>query len=209
MALRCAYRVLVTRNKEIDHVYSLFHIDVRPHRVTERGHAMRPREHLRTREDLVLKKFCVVAILGVSMALSAMIATSSAEPRIDLKTLVAKRVPVLLEFGRGWCIPCKYMKPILEDMSKVYANKAIVMTVDMDANKDLVRDFRIRMMPTQVFLMPDGKEFFRNEGTLEREQIAQVFAKMGLAQPSVQGAPGQFPQAAAPQAPPAYPNAAR
>jgi hypothetical protein len=65
------------------------------------------------------------------------------------------------------------------------------------------------MMPTQVFLMPDGKEFFRNEGTLEREQIAQVFAKMGLGQPSVQGAPGQFPQAAAPQAPPAYPSAAR
>ncbi len=170
---------------------------------------MRPREHLRNGEDLVVKKFCIVVILGVFMALSAMIATGSAEPRIDLKTLVAKRVPILLEFGRGWCIPCKYMKPILDDMSKVYAGKAIVMTVDMDANKDLVRDFRIRMMPTQVFLMPDGKEYSRNEGTLERDQIAQVFAKMGLGQPSVQGAPGQFPQAAAPHAPPAYPNAPR
>jgi thioredoxin 1 len=101
------------------------------------------------------------------------------------------------------------MKPILDDMSTAYAGKAIVMTVDMDANKDLVRNFKVRMMPTQVFLMPDGKEFFRNEGTLEREQIAQVFAKMGLGQSSVQGAPGQFPQAAAPQAPPAYPNAGR
>lgn len=133
----------------------------------------------------------------------------AADPKINLQTLMAKRVPVLLEFGRGWCIPCKYMKPILDDTSKAYAGKAIVMTVDMDANKDLVRDFRVRMMPTQVFLMPDGKEFFRNEGTLEREQIAQVFAKMGLGQPTAQGAPGQFPQAAAPQAPPAYPNAAR
>jgi len=134
----------------------------------------------------------------------------AADPKINLQALMAKRVPVLLEFGRGWCIPCKYMKPILEDTSKAYAGKAIVMTVDMDANKDLVRDFRVRMMPTQVFLTPDGKEFFRNEGTLEREQIAQVFSKMGLGQPSVQGAvPGQFPQAAAPQAPPAYPNTAR
>jgi thioredoxin 1 len=133
----------------------------------------------------------------------------AADPKINLQALMAKRVPVLLEFGRGWCIPCKYMKPILDDTSKAYAGKAIVMTVDMDANKDLVRNFRVRMMPTQVFLMPDGKEFFRNEGTLEREQIAQVFGKMGLGQSSVQGAPGQFPQAAGPQAPPAFPNAAR
>ena len=146
-------------------------------------------------------------MMGVSGLLSQGYA---ADPKINLQALMAKQVPVLLEFGRGWCIPCKYMKPILEDTSKAYAGKAIVMTVDMDANKDLVRNFKVRMMPTQVFLMPDGKEFFRNEGTLEREQIAHVFAKMGLGQPSVQGAvPGGFPQAAAPQAPPAYPNAAR
>jgi thioredoxin 1 len=135
---------------------------------------------------------------------------AAAEGKINLQALMAKRVPILLEFGRGWCKPCKYMKPILEDVSKAYTGKAIVTTVDMDANKDLVQQFKIRMMPTQVFLLPDGKEFFRNEGTLERDQIAQVFAKMGLGQPGVQGAvPGQFPQAAANQVPPGYAGAAR
>lgn len=120
--------------------------------------------------------FCLV--LAVSVALAA-------EGRIDLQALMAQRAPVLLEFGRGWCKPCKYMKPILDDMAKLYAGRAIVTTVDMDANVDLVRAFGIRMMPTQVFLTPDGKEFFRNEGTLEREQIAQVFAKMGVAPPQL------------------------
>jgi thioredoxin 1 len=135
---------------------------------------------------------------------------AAAEGKINLPALMSKQVPILLEFGRGWCKPCKYMKPILEDVSKAYAGKAIVTTVDMDANKDLVRDFKIRLMPTQVFLLPDGKEFFRNEGTLEREQIAQVFAKMGLGQPGAQGAvPGKVSQAAAHQATPGYPGAAR
>jgi thioredoxin len=124
-------------------------------------------------------------VVGFSVLLSNGYA---AEPKINLQALMAKRVPILLEFGRGWCIPCKYMKPILADMSKAYTGKAIVMTVDMDANKDLVRNFRIRMMPTQVFLTPDGKEFRRNEGTLEREQIAQVFSQMGLPAPGQQGA---------------------
>ncbi len=158
------------------------------------------------RRGMNLLVVCAV-VLGISGFLPQ---TCIAEGKINLQALTAKQVPILLEFGRGWCKPCKYMKPILEDTAKAYAGKAIVTTVDMDANKDLVQAFRIRLMPTQVFLTPDGKEFFRNEGTLEREQIAQVFAKMGLGQPGVQGAaPGQFPQVAAPQAPPGYPGAAR
>lgn len=144
-----------------------------------------------------MRKFNVVVVLGIMMASLAIVSDGhGAEPRIDLKALTAKRVPILLEFGRGWCVPCKYMKPILEDMSMAYAGKALVMTVDMDVNKDLVRDFRIRMMPTQVFLTPDGKEFFRNEGTLEREGIMQVFLKMGVlasAQGGATAAPQQLP----------------
>jgi thioredoxin-like negative regulator of GroEL len=132
-----------------------------------------------------MKRTCLFLpiFLLLSLVTLGSVKNASAEGRINLQAIMSKRVPVLLEFGRGWCKPCKYMKPILEDMAKMYAGKAIVTTVDMDANKDLVRSFRIRMMPTQVFLLPDGKEFFRNEGTLERQQIAHVFAKMGCAPP--------------------------
>ncbi len=165
---------------------------------------------LRQKEVFEMRKLCVVGVLGLMIASLAILSTSdAAEPQINMQALMAKRVPILLEFGRGWCIPCKYMKPILEDMAQAYVGKAIVTTVDMDANKDLVRDFRIRMMPTQVFLTPDGKEFFRNEGTLEREQIAQVFGKMGVPGQSQGAAPAPVPQAMAPQAPAANPGAAR
>jgi len=156
---------------------------------------------------------CLIAILVGSTSQSY-----AAEPRINLQALTAKGVPILLEFGRGWCIPCKYMKPILEDMARAYGPRAIVTTVDMDANKDLVRNFRIRMMPTQVFLAPDGKEVFRNEGTMEREQIAQVFNKMGVQPAQVQGGPRAVaPQPGAPRQAPSqlplplapYPQATR
>ncbi len=146
------------------------------------------------------KKLGVAVVFGLIMASLIVISPGyAAEGRIDLKTLMSKHVPILLEFGRGWCIPCKYMKPILRDMAKAYAGKAFVMPVDMDANKALVRDFRIRMMPTQVFLLPTGKEFFRNEGTLEREQIAQIFAKMGVPGQTQGATPAPVPQAKAPQ----------
>ena len=141
------------------------------------------------------KKTALFVVTSLCVALAAAPACL-AEPKINLQTLLSKRVPILLEFGRGWCIPCKYMKPILSDMSKAFAGRVIVTAVDMDANKDLVRSFNIRMMPTQVFLLPDGKEFFRNEGTLEREQIAQVFGKMGVPGPTSGAGPAQVqPQA--------------
>jgi thioredoxin 1 len=154
------------------------------------------------------KKIVLPLVTALCLAFSAG-PIWAAEPKINLQALLAKRVPILLEFGRGWCIPCKYMKPILEDTSKAYSASAIVMTVDMDANKDLVKNFKIRMMPTQVFLMPDGKEFFRNEGTLEREDIAQVLAKMGVQAPGQSAVPGQPPQAVQPQAPPVRQGASR
>ncbi len=144
-----------------------------------------------------MRRFNLSIIITLFVGLFGLLSHSDAQdPKINLQALLSKKVPILLEFGRGWCIPCKYMKPILDEMGAAYSGKAIVATVDMDANKDLVRDFRIRMMPTQVFIAPDGKEFFRNEGTFERDHIMQVFTKMGVAPPNMQGAaPGAPPQA--------------
>ena len=104
--------------------------------------------------------------------------------KVDYNKLLQKKVPLLLEFGRGWCKPCKYMKPILKDIAKAYGPRAVVCTVDMGVNRELNQAFKIRMMPTQVFILPDGREFHRNIGTLERDQIIQIFAKMGLPPPA-------------------------
>jgi thioredoxin 1 len=157
-----------------------------------------------------MKSRHLILELSLMMILLTLASTNAlAEGKINLKALYAKQVPILLEFGRGWCIPCKYMKPILEEMGAAYQGKAIVTTVDMDANKDLVRSFGIRMMPTQVFLAPDGKEFFRHEGVLERNQIAYVFSKMGLPEIAPGARPAQVPQSVAPQPFPAIQGARR
>ena len=151
-----------------------------------------------------MKRLSVMIFFVMLFAqITALDCSVASDPKINLPALLSKKVPILLEFGRGWCKPCKYMKPILDDMSAAYAGRAIVMTVDMDVNKDMVRDFNIRLMPTQVFLAPDGREFRRNEGTLEREGIMQIFAQMGAAPPATQRvapAPSQTPAQQAPAA---------
>ncbi len=125
----------------------------------------------------------IVLIVTLAMALFIGQGQCLAGGKVDLNQILSQGKPVLLEFGRGWCKPCKYMKPILDDMAKAYNGRAIVMTVDMDANMDLVRNFSIVMMPTQVFLTADGKEFHRNMGIMERPEIISTFSKMGLPAP--------------------------
>jgi thioredoxin 1 len=111
---------------------------------------------------------------------------SAAEPRVNLQALLAKKVPILLEFGSNCCSPCNYSKQALDDLAAAYGGKAVVAGVDVAVNKDLARDFKIRLTPTQVFITPDGKEFFRKEGNLPPDQIIQVFSKMGIAPPALQ-----------------------
>ncbi len=86
----------------------------------------------------------------------------------------------MLQFGKSWCPRCQSTKPILDKVTQTYAGSALIVPVDVEVNKNLVRDFRIRLIPTQIFLMPDQSEFLRHEGILQEQQISEILTKMGV-----------------------------
>lgn len=133
-----------------------------------------------------MKKVCVIVTCALITILASIHHADAAETKINLQGLLAKRIPVLFVFGTDCCPTCSQMKPVVDDVAKAYEGRAIVTSVDLVANRSMLKDFRIRMTPTSVFLAPEGKEFFRQEGSLGRDQIIQVFSKMGLASPSAQ-----------------------
>jgi thioredoxin 1 len=119
----------------------------------------------------------LVLVLGFS---SDFVQSCAADQKIQVRSLLSRNLPVMLQFGKSWCPTCKSTKPVLDSAARAYAGKAVVMPVDVEANMDLVQNFRVRLIPTQIFLMPDGKEYFRHEGILQARQIADIFGKMGL-----------------------------
>jgi thioredoxin 1 len=92
----------------------------------------------------------------------------------------SKTQPTLLEFGRGKCIPCKMMKPILEELMKECEGKAVIRIVNIDQEKELTEKNKIMMIPTQVFYDTTGKEVFRHVGFFEKDSVKVHLQAVGV-----------------------------
>ncbi len=87
-----------------------------------------------------------------------------------------------IELGSVNCIPCKMMQPIMKEIEKEYKNQVKVVFHDVwtDDGQPYAVKYRIRVIPTQVFLDKDGKEYFRHEGFFPKEQLVEVLKKQGV-----------------------------
>jgi len=87
-----------------------------------------------------------------------------------------------VELGSVNCIPCKKMQPIMKSIEEKYGSQVKVVFHDVwKANqKKYAEEFGIKLIPTQVFLDENGKEFSRHEGFYPEAEIDKLLQKMGL-----------------------------
>jgi len=81
-----------------------------------------------------------------------------------------------IQLGSDRCLPCKMMKPILSDIGKEYAGRVKVVYYDVwtEAGQPYAEFYKIRVIPTQIFIDKNGREYFRHEGYFPREELVRV-----------------------------------
>ena len=104
--------------------------------------------------------------------------TPTTQPNDPLSTALESGLPVLAEFGRGICIPCKMMKPVLDSVSAEFQGRAVVLTVEIDRYMDLSRKLRITLIPTQIFFDEEGGEVYRHQGFMPKQDVVEQLSKL-------------------------------
>ena len=98
-----------------------------------------------------------------------------------------KGMVTMIDVGAKHCIPCKMMAPILEKLEKVCIGNAAIIFADLSKNREPVRRYRIRAIPTQIFFNEEGKEIYRHVGFMGEKAILAQLKKMGVQCPQNKG----------------------
>ena len=80
--------------------------------------------------------------------------------------------PVLVDFWATWCGPCQMVGPVVEEIAGEVTD-AKICKVDVDANPELAREYRVMSIPTLI-VFRDGQVAKREVGAKPKDEILQM-----------------------------------
>jgi thioredoxin 1 len=88
----------------------------------------------------------------------------------NFKEIVNKNSLVLVDFFADWCMPCRMMAPVVEELAKEYAGKVLVGKINVDENPSTADRFQVYSIPTLIILKA-GEEVDRIVGFVPKGQV--------------------------------------
>ena len=100
----------------------------------------------------------------------------------EATTKSATALVTFVEIGAAKCIPCKAMQPIMKAVEEEYKGQVKVVFHDVwtPKGRDDAAKYNIQVIPTQVFLDKDGKEYYRHSGYFPKDDVVWVIKMQGV-----------------------------
>lgn len=87
-----------------------------------------------------------------------------------------KNKTILVDFWADWCMPCKMMLPILNDLAESLPENYSVAKLDVDNNHAVAQKYNVRSIPTLI-LFQNGKEVNRFVGVKTKDFLLKEIKK--------------------------------
>lgn len=94
----------------------------------------------------------------------------------NFDTTIAKGITVV-DFFATWCMPCKMLSPIIEDLARDNDGKAVVAKVDIDLSESLAVRFSVESVPT-IIIFKDGAEVERIIGFNQKAKLQNAIDRL-------------------------------
>jgi len=86
------------------------------------------------------------------------------------ETVEQDPAPILVDFWAEWCMPCRALAPVIEELAEEFKGKVRFAKVNVDECKDVPTKFGIRGIPT-IILFDKGKKVNELVGNQPKEKI--------------------------------------
>ena len=131
-----------------------------------------------------MKYFSIIGLIAVAVLYFSF--TSIGNNKNNSNENVVNRASnskvTFVELGSVNCIPCKQMQPVMKAIEEKYGDQVKVIFYDVwkEDQKKYATQYGIKLIPTQVFLDANGKEFHRHEGFYPEAEIDKILQGKGL-----------------------------
>lgn len=75
----------------------------------------------------------------------------------NFEEVIKNNEKVIVDFWAGWCMPCKMMTPIFENLAKKFQNQILFSKVNVDEEPELAEKFQIMSIPAFIIFKNGNK----------------------------------------------------
>lgn len=98
----------------------------------------------------------------------------------NFEEIIVKNENVVVDFWAEWCIPCKMVAPIFQNLAKKYEGKIIFAKVNIDQNLEIAEKFGILSIPT-FLIFKNGEKVGEIVGALTEKKLEEkILEFLGL-----------------------------
>ena len=89
--------------------------------------------------------------------------------------VLGSTLPVLLDVWAPWCVPCRGMEAVIEELAASLAGTVRVAKLNLDRSPDAAARLRIQGVPT-LFVFKAGQEVARMVGVRDKAELLKALA---------------------------------
>lgn len=86
--------------------------------------------------------------------------------------IVAKHDLIVIDFQAEWCVPCRSFEKVIEQAAKQYP-EVMFGKVDIDAEKELAKEFHILSVPS-VMILRERVVVFADSGAMTATALSEL-----------------------------------